>query len=77
MANAGAVPGPIPEPAALATGVGVRIGGRVGVRVGVRQRGVRGVRGVATEPEPEPGETSVVWPSGDLIMIFCIPRNTI
>ena len=69
---AGVVPGPIPELAPDAISAGVGIGVRMGGRVGVRGRGVRGVFGVATEPEP--GETSVIWPSDVLIMIFYIPK---
>ena len=58
LANTGVAPCPIPELIPDPIALGVRMGGRVGVRVGVIQRGVRGVLGVATDPEP--GETSVV-----------------
>ena len=58
LANTGVAPCPIPELIPDPIALGVRMGGRVGVRVGVMQRGVRGVLGVATDPEP--GETSVV-----------------
>ena len=56
LADTGVVPGPILELDPIA--LGVRMGGRVGVRVGGMLRGVRGVLGVVTDPEP--GETSVV-----------------
>ena len=52
LADTEVVPGPILELDPIALGV------RMGVRVGGMLRGVRGVLGVVTDPEP--GETSVV-----------------